>query len=88
MHSVLIVNTSLTDEADHIGDAHIRLGNVSTAYSETNPIAKSGIVDGGFFELDPLLTGGGLRSGRYLTLRRDKKEGNERSFSIAEMRVY
>ena len=87
MHSVMIINTSLDDEAEHIGDAHIRLGNLSTAYSETNLIAKSGIVDGGFFELDPLLTGG-LRSGRYLTLRRDKKEGNERRFSIAEMRVY
>ena len=84
----MIVNTSKNNEAENIGDAHLRLGNVSTAYSESNPIVKSSITDGGFFELDPLTTGG-LRSGRYLTLRRDKKAGaNEKRFSIAEMRAY
>ena len=51
VHSVMIVNVS-RDLAHRIGLSHLRLGDDSTPYSETNPVIFTGIVDGGFFELN------------------------------------
>ena len=66
------------------GESQVRLGNDGTAYSDSNGIVKTGIVDGGLFEL------AALPAGRYLTIRRD---GPDPIFGMAyyymnEIRVY
>ena len=78
----MIVNTSRSDHAKRMGNAHLRLGNDSTAYSTTNPEVKSNIIEGGFFELD--LQASAVPVGQYLTLRRvGRNFFNRVDFSIA-----
>ena len=50
-----------------ISEAHVRVGNDVTSYGTTNPIVRTGIVDGGIFPLEP-------QTGRYFTLTRDGLE--------------
>ena len=66
INSVMIVNTCDFDVSHkRIGTSHLRLGNDPTAYSASNPVIRTDIVEGGFFNIPSLPTG------RYLTLRRN-----------------
>ena len=62
----------------------MRLGNDASEFSTNNAIVKTDIVDGGLFKLDA------LKTGRYLTLRRDLLSpvwgGSE--YKIMEIRAY
>ena len=58
-----------------ISEAHVRVGSDATAYGTTNPIVRTGIVDGGIFPLEP-------QTGRYFTLRRVGPEPYRNEYNL------
>ena len=65
LHTVYIANYYYSrDSSKWLGTVEIRLGEDSTAYSNSNSIVWTELFDGGFFPI------GTSFNGRYLTLRR------------------
>ena len=70
-----------------MGSCHIRVGDNSAAFSQANTVARSDIVAGGIFPLEPC-------SGQYFTLRRDGENPaymdnySDSAFLMNEIRVY
>ena len=58
VHSIQLVNNCYNDDYQKvIGSSHVRLGNDSAAWSESNAVVKDNIVDGGSFKLEGLPKG-------------------------------
>ena len=83
--SFLLINSCYSDAYHkYLGEVHVRVGNEATEFSDANPIVKTGIVDGGIFQLSP------IRSGQFFTLRRNGANPvlNDDAFYIYEIKVY
>ena len=82
--SLLLINNCVSEfQQSTQGSCHVRVGNESAAFSTSDPIAKTNIVDGGIFPLQP-------QSGKYITLRRDgaNPRTNNALFMISQIKVY
>lgn len=84
INTVFILNRCNTKiRQDYIRESHLRLGNDGTPYSDNNAIVWQGILDGGFFKLDKIVTG------RYLTFRRDgQNTDGSAKLNLHEIKVY
>lgn len=85
-HPKTLFLLNYAENANHqmlIGSSEFRVGNDNAAFSTSNEVVKTGIVDGGIFNLSVV-------QGRYVHLRRnglDPKTGLFR-YHICEIRLY
>ena len=49
---LLVNNCNYTNEQMYIGNSHVRVGYVSTAFTTSNVTVKGDIVEGGIFSFD------------------------------------